>query len=296
MNPIETKRKPSALVRYSKRALLVVTLGYVAILAVMLANEQQLVYPGSTYPKGNWEPSNFNFEEIEFQSADGTSLIGWYLRKPHDLSADAPDRTVMVCHGNGENVSESSRHNGDNFRRALGADVFEFDYRGFGKCQGSPNEERVLADAEAALDWICEKTGKQPKDIILVGHSLGGGPAVHLAAKLDCKALILQRTFSSIKETAQYNYPWLPVKYLMQNEYPSFEKIKTVTRPLYQSHGSEDKLIPIKLARKLFANSPATQKTFNEVKGMGHFDPLPPEYWAEIVRFVNLIQKTDPGA
>lgn len=287
------RRKKRSWLHSIKILALVALLGYLGVLVFLAANETKLVYPGSKYPRGTWEPVDFNHQEIDFPSKDGTRLVGWHLKKPESILPGNPDRTVLLCHGNAENVAESAGYIGDYLRQSLVADVFVFDYRGYGKCDGSPTEAGVLADSEAALEWICHNTGKSPQEIIIVGHSLGGGPAVHLASQHGCRVLVLQRTFSSITDAAQLNYPWLPVRYVMRNQYPSAEKIKTCDCPLYQSHGSEDQLIPIELARKLFRNSPSKTKSFNELPGLGHYDPLPPEYWYELREFVNQV---DPPA
>ena len=280
---------PKSFRNVSKRLVIIVSIGYLAILGTLAARETSLVYPGSKYPRGLWDPINFNHEEIEFESADGTKLVGWYMKKPVLVPPGSPDRTVLYCHGNAENVAEAAGYSCEYFRHTLIADVFVFDYRGFGKCEGTPTEAGVLADSDAALKWVCSKTGKEPKDIIFVGHSLGGGPAVHLAKEYGCKALILQRTFSSMTDAAQHNYPWLPVSWVMRNRYKSHEKIKACECPLYQSHGAEDKLIPIESALKLFRSSPSSKKKFTEFAGLGHYDTLPLTYWYDIRRFVNEI-------
>jgi len=221
--------------------------------------------------------------------------LGWYLKKPILTPDNSPDRTILYCHGNAENVAQAAGYSAEYFRHALVADVFVFDYRGFGKCEGTPTEKGVLADSNAALKWLCKKTGKDPKDVILVGHSLGGGPAVHLASEHNCKALILQRTFSSMTDAAQYNHPWLPVSLVMRNRYQSHKKILKCDCPLYQSHGAEDKLIPVESALKLFRKSPSKKKKFMEFPGMGHYDTLPLSYWYDVRAFVNEIDPPDVG-
>ena len=275
------------------RAAVLLGLGYVAIIGFLLASETSLVYPGSKYPKGNWEPGNFSYQEIQFHSKDGTTLFGWYLPRPQSVSSETdspnapkPDRTFLLCHGNAENIAESGGYSGNDFRNKFDADLFVFDYRGFGKCEGTPTEPGVLEDSEAALNWLCSKTNKQPTNITLIGHSLGGGPAVHLANKFGCKMLILQRTYSAVCDAGQNQYPWLPVRLLMRNQYLSREKIKTVKDPLFQSHGDADTLIPIELGRIVFDNSPASKKQFFAVEGMAHWDPLPANYWTELERFI----------
>ena len=306
-------RKRMTWKRQLLRAGLIIGLGYIGIIVFLMANETFLVYPGSKYPKGNWQPENFNYEEVQFNSKDGTKLYGWYLHRPvkTDQGDTKPNQsgevtltetdsqetvafndglTFLHCHGNAENIAEVGQYSGDRFRQTFNADLFTFDYRGFGKSEGTPFEAGVLEDSEAAFQWLCEKTNKQPTDISLIGHSLGGGPAVHLAKKYGCRLIILQRTYSSISDAGQKQYPWLPVRMLMRNQFHSAEKIKDVSAPLFQSHGDADRLIPIELGKQVFDNSPTTNKKFVAVKGMTHWDPLPQNYWTELITFVDSIE------
>lgn len=257
--------------------------------------ETKLVYPGSKFPNGNWQPENFAFETIEFQSGDGTKLVGWYLPARQASIEQTSDgepadptntQTVLLCHGNGENAAQSSAYIGDQLRRHLNADVFVFDYRGYGKSEGVPYEAGVLADATAAYQWLQQKSGKQAGEIILVGHSIGGGPAVHLASQFGCKALVLQRTFNSLAAAAQSRYWWLPVRFVIRNPYRSDQKILNCPQPLLQSHGTGDEIIPIELARALFEASPAKNKKFIAHEGGGHLTPLPESYWQTLREFV----------
>ena len=259
-------------------------LGYFAVLYVMLVgfiaiNETNLVYPTSKYPRGNWNP-NFDFQEVTFISKDGTKIVGWYL--PFEGATE----NALLCHGNAENVSQSATHYGLKFQSALNANVFIFDYRGYGKSEGEPFEQGVLEDAEAAMNWLCEKADCQSNDIILVGHSIGGGPAVYLASKHGGKSLFLQRTFSSLVEPAAGQYWFIPVSLIMRNRYPSEERIKNCEVPIHQSHGNLDALVPITSGRKLFDASPAKLKRFYENANSGHWDKLPRAYWHDVKDFL----------
>ena len=49
--------------------------------------------------QGDWKPSQLNYTDVEFESADGTALHAWYC------AADAPRAVVLYCHGNGGNIS-----------------------------------------------------------------------------------------------------------------------------------------------------------------------------------------------
>lgn len=280
---------------------------YLVLVAALALFENSLVYPGSKYPKGNWEAEKLGYSEVEFKSTDGTKLFGWYLSyvPPGGVAAGKGNsnepsnggagnsksksqaRTILHCHGNAENIAQVGAYTARQFSQSLRANVFAFDYRGFGKSEGSPHEQGVLQDAEAALEWVCQKDNVKPNDVILVGHSLGGGPACFLAEKYGCRALILQRTFSSLPEVAAYHYPVFPVGWIMQNRMDSATAITSCPMPLFQSHGDQDTLIPIQLGKKIFDRSPAKKKKFFKVKGMGHLDPLPGNYWRALAAFID---------
>ena len=254
-------------------------LAYVIVVAFLLFSETSLVYPGINFKdRGDWAPE-FKFEEINFQSKDGTQLVGWFLEHPN------PRHVVLHCHGNGENVAQASFAIGNQFRNSLEASVFVFDYRGFGKSKGTPDEQGVLADAEAALAWLNQRTHTTPEEVVLLGHSLGGGPACYLANRHNVKAVILQRTFKSLSAAAQYNYPFVPTQYLMQNQFRSIEWLGRYKGPLFQSHGTEDTLIPIEHAKELHATCSSNDKEFLELDGLGHLSPYPDYYWTELRGF-----------
>lgn len=286
------------------RRLMIVTLGvYLLMIACLALFENRLVYPGSKYPAGNWESEQQGFTEVEFAAADNTKLFGWYLplqgSSPEgsgavDASGSTRARTILHCHGNGENIAQVGAFTSKQFSSVLQANVFSFDYRGFGKSEGSPHEAGLQQDADAALAWICEQDKVKPADVIIVGHSLGGGMACYLAEKHGCKALILQRTFSSLPDAAARKYWMFPVSWVMQNRMNSAEAIKCCDVPLFQSHGDADRLIPIDLGKKLFDNSPAANKKFFEVPGMNHWDYLPDHYWTELEAFFDKVDPMNP--
>ena len=274
--PVARNASPA---RIALRLLIFALIGYVALVVMLAINEPYLVYPTSKYPRGNWEPS-FEFEEVSFEAGDQIKIFGWFL------PLDGATETVLVCHGNAENVAQASASTGLRFRDALNANVFVFDYRGYGKSEGTPFEEVILSDTEAAMAWLNQKTQTRPEDVIVVGHSLGGGPAVHVVAKMGAKAMFLQRTFASLVEPAQDKYWFVPVDLIMQNRYPSAEKIKNCSVPLHQSHPVNDTLVPLKSGQKLFDASPAKIKEFFRLENAGHWDSLPPEYWDSVRRFL----------
>lgn len=229
----------------------------------MMIENSFLFFP-ARYPDGDWHPQQLTFEDAHFSAGDGTRLHGWYV--PHDR----PQAVVLFAHGNGGNLS----HRADLLRalhdRAVA--VLAFDYRGYGRSEGSPSEAGVLADARAARSWLAKRTNLQAKDLVLHGESLGGAVVVALASADGARALILENTFSSLLDVVAFHYPWLPAKFLIRSRFDSAATIGRYHGPLLQVHGDADTIIPIELGRRLFAaaNEP---KRFVVVPGKDHNDP-----------------------
>lgn len=150
----------------------------------------------------------------------------------------------------------------------LGLSTFIFDYRGYGKSEGRPSETGTYKDAEAAWQYLIEKQNFDPSEIIIFGRSLGGAIAVWLAQGKSVKALIVESSFTSIKDVATEKYPFLPVRLLSRFRYDSRSYLKNVTCPVLVIHSSSDELIPFKFGRQLF-ESAREPKEFLEISG-GH--------------------------
>ncbi len=246
---------------------------------VLVLLENSLIYPAPKYPIGYWEDRPAAVEEVTFQAADGTSLHGWFV--PHLQ----PRGTLLYFHGNGENISYLGPLL-DRFNQDFDLQVLAFDYRGYGNSSGRPTESGLQQDARAALAWLNNKTQTQPHEVIFFGRSLGGAVAVELASGEGCQALVLECTFASLPEVASWHYPWLPVRWLMRNRFPSSENILNCPQPLLQSHGNADRVIPFASGRRLFDASPNKQKVFLELDGVDHNDPTPAEVWVEFEKML----------
>ena len=252
---------------------------YLLLLLVPMIFEESLIFFPSRYPQGDWQPPGLHFEDAEFVAADGTRLHGWYA---HRQDARA---VVLFCHGNAGNVTHRA-----NTLMALndlvGVSVLIFDYRGYGKSEGKPTEDGVLADARAARAWLAEKEGVAQSDVVLMGRSLGGALAVDLAAKDGARALVLESTFSSVPDVAAYHYPWIPVRLVLRTRLDAAAKIGDYRGPLLQSHGDADSVVPYQLGQKLF-EAAGEPKEFVTIPGGDHNDAQPREYYHALIEFLD---------
>jgi len=277
--PADGPPKLSSCLAAGWRLLRLLLIGYLLIMVVLMIFEESFIFFPMRYPQGQWQPPGLAFEDAWFLSADGTPLHGWYA--PHD----EPRAVILFLHGNAGNIT----HRAETLRvlnEFVGAAVLIFDYRGYGRSQGKPNEPGILADARAARAWLAQRAGVAEKDIVLMGRSLGGAAAVQLAADDGARGLVLESTFTSIPELAAYHYPWLPVRLLVRTQFNAIDKLPDYHGPLLQSHGDADTIVPYVFGRRLFdaANEP---KTFITIPSGDHNDPQDHRYYEALIDFLN---------
>jgi fermentation-respiration switch protein FrsA (DUF1100 family) len=242
--------------------------------------ERYLVYHPPT-PLPNYQlAKDLGGEEVWLEASDGVKLHGWFY--PH---AD-PRFAVLYAHGNGEDAERNSQLMAQ-LRDELQASVLIFDYRGYGLSEGAPHEAGVILDGLAAQRWLAERMNIAPDRVVLYGRSLGGAVMVALAEQLGAKALIVHGSFADMTDLGAERYFWLPVRLLMRNRFPSAERIKNYDGPLLQIHGTEDRVVPLRLARPLFEASPSEHKRFIEVPGGTHNGPLSQETFKSVKEFLD---------
>lgn len=259
------------LILWIKRILATVLIVYAVALVLLLLFENSLVYPGASPVQGNYS-TEIEFEDVYFTASDGTKLHGWMIPYPES------GRYVLYCHGNAENVARAGNGVAKEMGEAMKANVFVYDYRGFGKSDGKSSEAGIKLDTDAAMNWLCERFGVRPTDVIVEGFSLGGGPAVYVGTKRGAKGLLLQRTFSSLPDVAAEKHPWAPVRWLMQNRFDSAALIAGYNGPLLLSHGAIDQVVPFKFGKKLYDACPSADKQFFTRPDMDHFSYVDPVF------------------
>jgi fermentation-respiration switch protein FrsA (DUF1100 family) len=240
--------------------------------------DELLAFFPMKFPAGDWRPAEARFRDCWFQASDGIRLHGWYL--PHEH----PTAIILIMHGNGGNVT-SCGPVAQLLHDKYSASVMIFDYRGYGRSEGTPTVEGVLRDARAARIYLAKVENTSEGQIVLLGESLGGAVAVDLAAKDGARGLILDSTFSSLREVAAVHYPKVLSEAIVADRFNSLAKIKQYHGPVLQSHGDRDQTVPIELARKLFAaaNEP---KRFVLVPGGGHLSSNTEEYYRALAEFI----------
>jgi uncharacterized protein len=261
---IEPLSKPRGGARPVRRLLFVTTttlaLGYVAICVAIYVFQARLIY----YPPGpsTLTPNEYRleYEAVSLPTLGGATISAWYI--PHA----SPHGTAIFSYGNAMCMAECLGTAKTLHR--LGYSVLLFDYPGYGHSTGEPGEQATYDAAEAAWTYLTATRGLPARQIVIVGRSLGGAVAIELASHHEPAALVVECTFTSMVAMGQREYPFLPVSWLCRHRYDSIAKVGRIRCPKLFLHGTEDTLIPLAMAERLF-DAAAEPKKFIPTAG-GH--------------------------
>ena len=242
-----------------------IVLGLALGLAVLWVGQRRMIY----LPFRNVPPLASlglpRVEEVPFATDDGVTLHGWFVP-----AASAPARfTVIVFNGNAGNRG---------FRARLAATLAThnvatllFDYRGYGGNAGSPSEDGLARDARAARGWVTSRTDIDTSRLVFFGESLGAAVALRLATETPPFALVLRSPFTTLTDIGRHHYPFLPVRWMLRDRYPSLERAVGISCPTLVIAGDRDTIIPIEQSKRLYA-AISVEKHLVVIEGADHND------------------------
>ena len=202
------------------------------------------------------------WREAAYQTSDGPTLRGWFV-PPRDGKS-----VVVVFNGNAGNRSD--RMPLGNGLATHGFGVLLVDYRGYGGNPGHPTESGLADDARAAVRWLRES---EPDHLVVYfGESLGAAVAIELAVAEPPSALVLRSPFTSLSAVGAVHYPFLPVRLMLWDRFPSLDRIQEVTAPTLVIAGTSDSIVPIGQSRAIY-EAASQPKTWMVVDGADHNDP-----------------------
>jgi uncharacterized protein len=226
------------------KAILYAAIAYGAVVAIAFAAQRKLMY----FPNASRiEPASLGLEgvrEIELAAPDGVRIISWYAPAPPG------EPTLLYFHGNGGGLAGRAQRLARYQNARLG--VFMMSWRSYSGSTGSPSERANVADARRAYSHLVG-LGVKPTDIFLYGESLGSGVAVQLATDVPVAGVVLDAPYTSTVDIGAKQYPYLPVRWLMQDRYESARRIAGIGKPLLIMHGALDTVIPVEMGRELHA-------------------------------------------
>lgn len=243
-------------------------LSYGMVIVFFVAMETALIFPApKESPTVMAEAAKQQgAQEVWVDSDDGETLYGWRI--------GSGERIVILFTGNASGVGLEP----DRYRQfeTMGYAVLHLNYPGYPGSTGKPSEQGLEAAARAA--WSEATRTHSPEQIVLAGKSLGGFAAISLAADLSQAGgpvplgLIVESSFSSVEGLASEMYPWLPIRWFLQNRMMSIDKTPQVRFPVLLLHGIDDDLIRPHHSQQLNEGFPDSELV--EIPGLGHNDNL----------------------
>jgi pimeloyl-ACP methyl ester carboxylesterase len=175
----------------------------------------------------------------------------------------AGNKAIIYLGGNGEDVTASLPLLDAAFPDHA---LYLLHYRGYTGSTGTPSESALVADALLLFDRVA---AAHP-EVVLIGRSLGSGVAVQVAGLRPVHKLVLVTPFDSIAELAARQFPYFPVRWLLQDKYESWRHAPRVRAPTLVLAAEYDEVIPAWSTARLlsrFRSGVATQKV---IRGAGH--------------------------
>ena len=213
------------------------------------------------------------YESVQFNSADGTRLSGWFLPAEGRTNPKEARGTVVHFHGNAQNMSTHWRFVA--WLPKQDYNVLVFDYRGYGQSEGKPAPKGVFEDANAALNYVRTRSDVDPDRLLVFGQSLGGTNAIAVVGsgnRAGVKAAAIESTFYSYSSIANEKFKGAGL--LVSDTYAASKYVAAVSPiPLLFIHGTADQVIPVEHSRRLLADA-REPKRLIEVPGAGHLEPM----------------------
>jgi len=214
------------------------------------------------------EQFGLRYERVAFKTRDGLELRGWFIP-----STTGDTRTIMMCHGWGDNKGELLKQtyflneNG-------GFNLFYFDFRSHGESEGEITTIGGLEtiDFDAAYAWLLEAKPEFAKNAGVFGLSMGAAVTIaslpkHPRIKCACVESPFSDYRTVIKRWAwnHFKLPYYPLVALTlailrsRVKDPEIDRFNPVEsspkispRPLFVIGGEFDRLMTPEDVKKVF--------------------------------------------
>jgi len=217
---------------------------YLLLLIMMYFFQEKIIFKKTVLPQNYKFQSSYPFQEVFLDGEKNGKIHSlWFKSK-------SSKGVIVYYHGNRAGLERWSKI--VEYFTAKNYDVFVMDYRGYGKSTGILSEEILYNDAELVYNYV--KMHYSEKDISIYGRSLGSGIATYIASKNNPKQVILETPYYSFVDVVN---SWAPIfpKCLFKYKMKSGYFIKKINCPVTIFHGTEDKVVPLSSAIKLYESA-----------------------------------------
>lgn len=239
---------------------------------VFRESDGRLVLPGVTADK--------NMDVHLLETKVGNKIVATFWKHPFARF------TVLYSHGNAADLGQMHELFIE-LRAHLRVNIMSYDYSGYGASSGKPSEFNTYHDIEATYNCLKKDYGIKQEDLIVYGQSVGSGPTLHLASRLQrLRGVVLH---SAILSGIRVLYPvkmtfWFDI-------FKNIDKIRLVSCPVLVIHGTNDDIVDLSHGKRLWE---LAKEKYDPlwVKGGGHCNlETYPEYIKHLRKFINSMEK-----
>jgi len=255
MSFIPQREKPKL-----KKVFVIFVIMYLSITSALYILQDNILFRPTVLDQEFEYEFSYPFEELFLKPKEDVVINALHFKNKE------PKGVILYFHGNAGNLSRWGKIT--EYFVEKNYDVLVMDYRTYGKSTGTLSQEVLYEDAQFCYNYL--KTLYIENDITVYGRSLGTTFAAFVASKNKPKQLVLETPYYSMTDVARTRFPLLPIKYLLKYKLPTYRFINNVDCDILMLHGTEDKVIKISSAEKLFEASPQNQITFITIEGGNH--------------------------
>ncbi len=263
-----------------------------------------LIYPPYMSPMAFFpERYGVKYEKISFPTEDGLTLSGWFVPSP-----TGADKTILICHGWGDNKGEILEQTLF-LSKAEGFNLFYFDFRAHGESEGKQVTmgKMELVDFAAAVDCLRKRFPRQAANLSVFGLSMGAAiAAMSLPAHPELKAAVLESPFADFREVGSRwawhhaRVPYFPIimtlMYVarLRSGHPDLDRyspeayLPSAKTPVFIIAAERDGIMPPEDVRRLY-DAARGPKEFWLVPGAIHAkcrQAAPADYEARVAAFL----------
>lgn len=263
-----------------------------------------LIYPPYMSPM-TFFPERFGveYEKVSFPTEDGLTLSGWFVPSP-----SGGDKTILICHGWGDNKGEILEQTLF-LNRAEGFNLLYFDFRAHGESEGKQVTmgKMELLDFAAAVRYLKKHRPRSAANLSVFGLSMGAAiAAMALPAHPELKAAVLESPFADFRQVGSRwawhhaRVPYFPVMMTLMyvarlrsghddiDRYSPEAYLPSAKTPVFIIAAERDGIMPPEDVRRLYASAPEP-KEFWLVPGAVHAkcrQAAPADYDARVAAFL----------
>ncbi len=217
----------------------------IGFLVLLIVTQDLHIFPGAFTSKAKFWKRNRKppppVESFFVTAQDQIKLEVW--RYPAERETDLSQYKAIIFHGNGGPVDDFLFV--QMWLSDLGIASYNFDYRGYGRSDGWPGERGIYSDSDAVYSYLLKKENVDSSRILIIGISVGSGPAARIASMHSPKLLLLASAFTDLRSTIRAQPLIGFLAPFVRHKFPTIDYVKTLTSTdLLIAHARNDRIVP----------------------------------------------------